>query len=66
MFKKRLLVISFVALSLCALRVISWTNRSLASRRLAFLASALAMGAAPDRSQSHTAGDLTEVTSDLT
>jgi hypothetical protein len=54
-----------VALSLCALRVTGWTNRSLAARRLGFLASALAMGAARDRAQSHTAGDLTEVTTDL-
>jgi hypothetical protein len=55
-----------VALSLCALRVTSWTNRSLAARRLGYLVSALAMGAARDRAQPHTAGDLTEVTTDLT
>jgi hypothetical protein len=34
----------FVPLALCALRVVSWTNRSLGARRLAYLASALAVG----------------------
>ncbi len=57
-----------IALALCALRVISWTNRPLVARRLAFLASALAMGAARirSRSQAQSLGDLTDATSDLT
>lgn len=51
----------YVALALCTLRVIGWTNRPLTARRLAFLASALAMGAlnADDRSPLHTVSDLT-------
>jgi hypothetical protein len=51
-----------VALALCGLRVIGWMNRPLTARRLAFLASALAMSATRDRSQTHTVGDLTDVT----
>ncbi len=41
----------FVALSLCAIRVPSWSNRPLAARRLTFLMSALYMDAA--RTQDH-------------
>ncbi len=55
------------ALSLVALRVIGWTNRSLGARRLAFLASALAISATRPRgrSQSQSLGDLTDATTDL-
>ncbi len=51
-----------VALAFCALRVIGWTNRPLTARRLAYLASALAMGASRDRSEIYTTGDLTATT----
>jgi len=56
-----------IALALCALRVISWTNRPLIARRLAFLASALAMDAARvrDSSELHaTAADFMDATTD--
>ncbi len=53
-----------MALSMCSLRVIGWTNRPLTAQRLAYLASALAMGAARDRSEMPTGGDLTEGTTD--
>lgn len=36
----------FIALAFCALRVVSWKERPLAARRLAFLVSSLAMGTA--------------------
>ncbi|MBX3063226.1 MAG: phosphotransferase [Anaerolineae bacterium] len=52
----------YVALALCTLRVIGWSNRPLAARRLAFLASALAMAytQTPDQSRSmFTSADLT-------
>jgi hypothetical protein len=52
------------ALAMCSLRVIGWSNRPLAARRLAFLASAVAMDMVRDQSQVHTAGDLTDVTTD--
>ncbi|MEP7287732.1 MAG: Clp protease N-terminal domain-containing protein [Chloroflexota bacterium] len=54
-----------VALALCALRVIGWSNRPLVARRLSFLASALAMDAARMRNRTGSRGDITEVTTDL-
>jgi hypothetical protein len=50
-----------VALALCALRVIGWSNRPLAARRVAFMVSALSMSYTPnaDNSRSHTVSDLT-------
>ncbi len=52
------------ALAMCSLRVIGWSNRPLTARRLAFLASALAMNMLRDQSQLYTASDLTDVTTD--
>ncbi len=58
----------YVALALCALRVIGWANRPLVARRLAYLASALAMTSARVRNRAQTTqsgGDLTDVTTDI-
>jgi len=58
----------YVALALCALRVIGWGNRPLAARRLAYLTSALAMTSARTRNRAqttHSGGDLTDLTTDL-
>ncbi len=53
-------------LAFCALRVIGWKNRSLTARRVAFLASALALDAARVRNRTQTTQsvDLTDVTTD--
>jgi hypothetical protein len=53
-------------LAFCALRVLGWKNRPLTARRLAFLASALAMDAARVRNRTQTTQsvDLTDVTTD--
>lgn len=51
----------FISLAFCALRAITWANRPLAARRLAYLVSALAIGAAE-----RAAHAFTQTTSDLT
>lgn len=51
----------FIALAMCGMRVLSWENRPLAARRLAFLVAALAIGAAERARRTYTA-----TSSDLT